>query len=119
MIDLKFPDGNVKQFEKGVSGLEVAKSIAMSLEKAGAFIKLNGKLRDIYLPIEEGGDFEIITEKSPDFLDLLRHDTAHILADAIKELYPKAQIVIGPTIENGFYYDVARDTPFTSKERLE
>jgi threonyl-tRNA synthetase len=119
MIDLKFPDGNVKQFEKGVSGLEVAKSIAMSLEKAGAFIKLNGKLRDIYLPIEEGGDFEIITEKSPDFLDLLRHDTAHILADAIKELYPKAQIVIGPTIENGFYYDVARDTPFTSKELLD
>jgi threonyl-tRNA synthetase len=116
MMELRFPDGSVKQFERGLTGQDVAKSIAISLEKAGACVKLNGKLRDIYLPIEEGGDFEIITEKSPEFLDLLRHDTAHILAEAIKELYPKAQIVIGPTIENGFYYDVARDTPFTPKE---
>jgi threonyl-tRNA synthetase len=116
MIELRFPDGNIKEFKKGITGMEVAKTIATSLEKNGVCVKLKGKLQDIYMPINESGDFEIITEKSEEFLEILRHDTAHVLADAIKTLYPDVQIVIGPVIENGFYYDVAKETPFTPED---
>ena len=116
MIELVFPDLSKRQFKAGTTGSEVALSISPSLEKAGVCVKLNGKLQDIYLPITTGGNFEIITEKSPDFLELLRHDTAHLLAEAIKIIYPDAQIVIGPNIENGFYYDVFKETPFTPSD---
>lgn len=119
MIELVFPDLSKKQFKAGTTGSEVALSISPSLEKAGVCVKLNGKLQDIYLPITTGGNFEIITEKSPDFLELLRHDTAHLLAEAIKIIYPDAQIVIGPNIENGFYYDVFKETPFTPSDLAE
>jgi threonyl-tRNA synthetase len=116
MIELKFPDGAIKEFNKGITGVEVAGTIASSLAKLGICIKLNGKLKDIYLPIMEGGDFEIITEKSPEFLEILRHDTAHLLASAVKELFPNTEVVIGPVIENGFYYDFAREKPFTADD---
>lgn len=113
MINLTFPDGSIKQFQSGVTGEEVAASIAISLRKNALAIKLDQDLQDIYLPITRDAKIEIITSKSPEGLEIIRHDTAHILAQAVKDLYPEAQITIGPVIENGFYYDIAYDQSFT------
>lgn len=116
MVELRLLNGKAIKVESGTTGLAIASTIATSLAKSGVCVKINSKLQDIYLPITEGGDFEIITEKSPEFLEILRHDTAHVLADAIKTLFPETQIVIGPAINNGFYYDCAREKPFTPSD---
>lgn len=116
MINLRFPDGQIKEFKSGITGLEVAAGISSGLAKSAVAIKVNGALIDVYLPITEDCTFEIITEKSPEFLELLRHDTAHLLAEAAKILFPEIQVVIGPSIENGFYYDFAKSTPFTPSD---
>ncbi len=113
MIDLKFPDGSVRQFENGVTGRDVAASISKSLEKKALLIKLDGQLLDLERPLECGGAVEIITREAPEALDTIRHDTAHVLAEAVQELFPGAQVTIGPNIEDGFYYDFARDEPFS------
>jgi threonyl-tRNA synthetase len=113
MIDLKFPDGSVRQFEKGRSGRDVAASISKSLEKKALLIKLDGQLLDLDRPLERGGAIEIVTREGPDALDTIRHDTAHVLAEAVQELFPGTQVTIGPNIEDGFYYDFARDEPFS------
>ena len=113
MIDLVFPDGSVRQFPEGVTGREVAASIAKSLEKRSALVKLDGKLLDLERPLTHGGKFELITRESPDALDTLRHDASHILAEAVQELFPGTQVTIGPAIEDGFYYDFARAEPFS------
>lgn len=115
-INLTLPDGKQRQCEPGVSGAEVAASISKSLEKAALAIKLNGKLFDLSTPITADAKLEIITADSPDGLEVIRHDAAHILAEAVKELYPETQVTIGPTIENGFYYDFARPTPFSTDD---
>jgi threonyl-tRNA synthetase len=116
MLELRAPNGAMMQFRQGSSGIDVAKTISQSLEKTAFCIKINGKIQDIYLPIEENGDFEIITEKSKEYQELIRHDAAHVLAQAAKELFPSLQVVIGPAIENGFYYDFAKDEPFTPED---
>jgi len=108
MVNIRLPDGAVRQFEGPVSGLDVAAAISKSLAKAALAIKVDGRLRDIYLPIEQDAAIEIVTRDSADGLDLLRHDAAHVLAEAVKELFPETQVTIGPTIENGFYYEFAR-----------
>jgi threonyl-tRNA synthetase len=113
MIDLVFPDGSVRQFEEGVTGREVAASIAKSLEKRAALIKLDGALLDVDRQLTHGGKFEIITRDAPEALDTLRHDASHIMAEAVQELFPGTQVTIGPAIEDGFYYDFARDEPFS------
>jgi threonyl-tRNA synthetase len=113
MIDLVFPDGSVRQFPEGVTGREVAASIAKSLEKRSALVKLDGKLLDLERPLSHGGKFELITRESPEALDTLRHDASHILAEAVQELFPGTQVTIGPAIEDGFYYDFARNEPFS------
>src|SRR6476469_4713022 len=113
MIDLVFPDGSVRQFPEGVTGREVAASIAKSLEKKAALVKLDGKLLDLERPLTRGGRIELITRESPEALDTLRHDASHILAEAVQELFPGTQVTIGPAIEDGFYYDFARDEPFS------
>ncbi len=113
MIDLVFPDGSVRQFPEGVTGREVAASIAKSLEKKAALVKLDGKLLDLERPLTRGGKIEIVTRDSPDALDTLRHDASHILAEAVQELFPGTQVTIGPAIEDGFYYDFARAEPFS------
>ena len=113
MIDLKFPDGSVRQFEAGVTGRDVAASISKSLEKKALLIKLDGELLDLALPLERGGAIEIVTRESPEALDTIRHDTAHILAEAVQELFPGTQVTIGPNVEDGFFYDFARDEPFS------
>ena len=113
MIDLIFPDGSKRAFEAGVTGREVAASIAPSLAKRAALVKLDGELLDVDRALEHGGKFEILTRDAPEALETIRHDVSHILAEAVQELFPGTQVTIGPAIEDGFYYDFARDEPFS------
>ncbi len=113
MISLTFPDGSKRDFKAGVTGREVAESIAKSLAKKAVAVSLDGKLRDLAEPIEAGAAIRIITRDDAEALELIRHDAAHVMAEAVQELYPGTQVTIGPVIENGFYYDFARDEPFT------
>jgi threonyl-tRNA synthetase len=113
MIDLKFPDGQDRPFEDGVTGRDVAGSISKSLEKKALLVKLDGELLDLARPLDHGGKIEIVTRDSPEALEIIRHDTAHVLAEAVQELFPDTQVTIGPNVEDGFYYDFARDTPFS------
>ena len=113
MIDLKFPDGAVRQYPDGATGKDVAQSISPSLAKKAALIKLDGQLRDLERPLDKGGAIEIVTRDSPEALETIRHDTAHVLAEAVQALFPGTQVTIGPSIEDGFYYDFARDEPFS------
>ena len=115
-LRLTLPDGNVKEFSGPVTGLDLAASIGAGLAKAALAIKIDGEMRDLMRPIEHDAKVEIITRKSPDALELIRHDTAHILAEAVQELYPDTQVTIGPNVENGFYYDFARETPFSTDD---
>jgi threonyl-tRNA synthetase len=112
-IKITLPDGAVREFALGVSGMEIAKSISISLAKVALAIKVNGELRDLSRVIESDAKIEIITPKSgADALEIIRHDAAHLMAEAVKELFPETQVTIGPAIENGFYYDFARKIPF-------
>ena len=113
MISISLPDGSSRDFEPGVSGADVAAAIGPGLAKAALAIKLDGVVIDLATPIARDAAVEIITAKSPEALDLIRHDAAHVMAEAVKELYPETQITIGPNIEDGFFYDFARSTPFT------
>ncbi len=116
-IKITFPDGAAREFSAGVSGAEIAKSISISLAKVALAIKVNGELRDLSRVIEEDAKIEIITPKSgADALEVIRHDAAHLMAEAVKELFPETQVTIGPAIENGFYYDFARKTPFALED---
>src|ERR1700678_1545133 len=113
MIDLKFPDGQSRQFADGASGRDVARSISPSLEKRALLIKLDGQLLDLDRPLPGGGAIEIISRDRPEALEVIRHDTAHVLAEAVQELFPGTQVTIGPNVEDGFYYDFARNEPFS------
>jgi threonyl-tRNA synthetase len=113
MIDLKFPDGAVRQYPDGATGKDVAQSISPSLAKKAVLVKLDGELRDLERPLDKGGAVEIVTRDSPEALETIRHDTAHVLAEAVQALFPGTQVTIGPSIEDGFYYDFARDEPFS------
>ena len=116
MIDLKFPDGAVRSFDRGTTGRAIAESLSKSLAKKAVLIKLDGTLLDLDQPLEEGGALEILTRDAPEALEVIRHDTAHILAEAVQELFPNTQVTIGPSIEDGFYYDFARDEPFSTDD---
>src|SRR5688572_6190592 len=113
MIDLIFPDGSKRSFEPGTTGKQVAASIAPSLAKRAVLIKLDGELLDVERPLEKSGKFEILGRDAPEALETIRHDVSHILAEAVQELFPGTQVTIGPAIEDGFYYDFARDEPFS------
>jgi len=113
MIDLVFPDGAHREYPDGSSGYDVAHAISPSLAKRALLIKLDGQLLDVRRPLDKGGKFEIVTRDSPEALDVIRHDTAHVLAEAVQELYPETQVTIGPNVEDGFYYDFAREEPFS------
>jgi threonyl-tRNA synthetase len=117
MLKITFPDGNFKEFNNPTTGAEIAKSISISLAKSALAIKVDGELRDLSRKIENDAKIEIITPKSGgDALEIIRHDAAHIMAEAVKELYPNTQVTIGPAIENGFYYDFSRPEPFSSDD---
>ena len=113
MIELIFPDGSRRAFDQGASGRDVAASIAKSLEKRALLVRLDGQLLDLDRPLPGGGTFEILTRESPHALEVIRHDASHVLAQAVQELFPGTQVTIGPAIEDGFYYDFARDEPFS------
>ncbi|MDB5422013.1 MAG: threonine--tRNA ligase, partial [Brevundimonas sp.] len=116
MIDLKFPDGAVRQYPADATGRDVATSISPSLAKKAALIELNGKLLDLDAPVGQSGDLRIIMRDAPEALDTLRHDASHIMAEAVQELFPGTQVTIGPAIEDGFYYDFAREEPFSTDD---
>ncbi len=107
------PDGAKKRFPEPPTGLAVAASIGPKLAKDAVAIRVDGALRDLTATIDHDAGVEILTRNSPEGLELLRHDAAHVMAEAVKELYPDTQVTIGPAIEDGFYYDFARDEPFT------
>jgi len=116
MISLQFPDGAVREYDNGMSGFDIASGISKSLAKKAVAIKLDGVLTDLNEPLEEGGTFEIVMRDDPDALELIRHDCAHVMAEAVQELFPGTQVTIGPIIENGFYYDFYRDEPFSLED---
>ena len=112
-VAITLPDGSVRQFDGPVTGAELAADIGPGLAKAALAIKLDGEVVDLSRKIEQDSAVEIITRKSDEALELIRHDAAHVMAEAVQELYPGTQVTIGPAIEHGFYYDFARDEPFT------
>jgi threonyl-tRNA synthetase len=116
MITLTFPDGAKRQAASGVSAAEVAASISRSLEKKAVAAVVNGILTDLTDPISGDATLKIVTREDPEALELIRHDAAHVLAEAVQELYPGTQVTIGPVIENGFYYDFFRNQPFTTDD---
>lgn len=117
MVAITLPDGSVREFPGPVTGLDVAKSIGAGLAKAALAIRIDGVMKDLTTTITTDCALAIVTAKDGgDALELLRHDAAHVMAEAVKELYPETQVTIGPAIENGFYYDFARPTPFTPED---
>ncbi len=116
MVALTLPDGNKRAFDGPVSGADAAAAIGRGLAKAALAIRVNGALWDLSRVIEEDAEVEIVTRDHDDALELLRHDAAHVMAEAVKELYPETQVTIGPAIEDGFYYDFARAEPFTPED---
>ena len=113
---IKLPDGKNLKFSKGVTGLEIAEKISKSLSKAALIISVDGVQKDLSYKIENDCDIKIFTSKDHEGVETIRHDTAHILAMAVQELFPGTQVTIGPVIENGFYYDFARKEPFTEDD---
>ncbi len=116
MADIKLPDGSVKSFSGPVTVAEVARSIGAGLARAALAGRVNGKLVDMSGVIDADAEVAIVTERDPEGLDILRHSSAHLLAHAVKELFPDAQVTIGPVIENGFYYDFSYKRPFTPED---
>jgi len=115
-VTITLPDGSKKEFDGPVSGMDVAASIGAGLAKAALAVVVDGAQWDLLRTIEADASIAIITRDSDEGLELLRHDCAHVLAEAVKELYPDVQVTIGPSIEDGFYYDFARETPFTPED---
>ncbi|GAD60467.1 threonine--tRNA ligase [Brevundimonas sp. BAL450] len=116
MIELKFPDGAARQYPAGVTGREVAASISPSLAKRAALVELNGAQLDLDRTLETSGDFRLLMREDPAALATIRHDAAHVMAEAVQSLFPGTQVTIGPAIEDGFYYDFARDEPFSTDD---
>lgn len=112
-IAYQLPDGAQLHFDQEATGLDIAERISKRLAKQALAVRVNGELKDVYLPVTAGAKVEIITREDDEALELIRHDAAHVMAEAVQELFPETQVTIGPTIENGFYYDFHRETPFT------
>ena len=113
---ITLPDGNNIDFPNKVTGLEVAEKISKSLATQALIMSVDGELKDLFFEINKDSSVKIFTSKDPEGLEVIRHDTAHIMAMAVQELFPGTQVTIGPVIENGFYYDFARKEPFTSDD---
>ncbi len=115
-ITLTFPDGAQRQYPSGISGREIATGISPSLAKRTVAMALDGTVADLADPITQDAKIELLNRDDPRALELIRHDAAHVLAEAVQELFPGTQVTIGPVIENGFYYDFARNEPFTPED---
>jgi|TARA_B110000467_G_C18337396_1_gene499403 threonyl-tRNA synthetase len=115
-VALTLPDGSVREYDGLVTGMTLAQDIGPGLAKAAIIIIVNGEQRDLSYEITSSANVSIITKRDEEALEIIRHDAAHILAEAVKELWPETQVTIGPAIENGFYYDFAREEPFTPED---
>ena len=113
---ITLPDGSTRSFDGAVPGTTVAAAIGPGLAKAALAMELDGKLVDLATPVEVDSSLRFVTRKDPEALELIRHDAAHVLAEAVQELFPGTQVTIGPAIEDGFYYDFARNEPFTPED---
>lgn len=116
VIVITFPDGKTRDYTSGVTGYDIADSIAKSLAKAAIAVKINGVLSDLSLPITESSTIAIVRREDAEGLEMIRHDAAHVMAEAVQKLFPGTQVTIGPTVENGFYYDFYRNQPFTTED---
>jgi threonyl-tRNA synthetase len=115
-IAITLPDGSVRHFPGAVSGADVAQAIGPGLAKAALAVKIDGVVRDLATRIERDARVAILTRESPETLEIMRHDAAHVMAEAVKELYPETQVTFGPATDTGFYYDFAREQPFTPED---
>ncbi len=115
-IVIMLPDGATRTFPRGTTGMEIAENISKSLAKAVVAVKIDGVLSDLSLPIEDNAKIALVKRDDPEGLELIRHDCAHVLAEAVQKLYPGTQVTIGPNIENGFFYDFARNEPFSTDD---
>src|SRR6476619_8070525 len=115
-IVVRLPDGNELELPAGASGADAAAAIGPGLAKAALAIRVDGELGDLSAPLPDGVEIGILTDRDPEALALIRHDAAHVMAEAVQELYPGTKVTIGPVIDNGFYYDFARDEPFTPED---
>ena len=118
MPHITLPDGKKIKFNEKINGLELAKQISKSLSRDASIMEVDGELKDLSHEIVKDSKVKIITVKDKEGLEVLRHDTAHVLAMAVQELFPKTQVTIGPVIEDGFYYDFSRKEPFTENDLL-
>jgi threonyl-tRNA synthetase len=116
MVAITLPDGSVRRFDGPVAGADIAVAIGPGLAKAALAIRVDGTLKDLSIPIDRDARIEIVTRTHPAALELLRHDCAHVLAEAVQELYPGTQITFGPATDSGFYYDFVRDEPFSTDD---
>lgn len=116
MITITLPDGATRTYDAGTTGMEIAESISKSLAKACAVIEVNGQAWDLSRPIEADASIRLIKRDDAEGLEYIRHDCAHVLAEAVQELFPGTQVTIGPNIEDGFFYDFARNEPFTTED---
>src|ERR671936_1755664 len=116
VVALTFPDGARREYPKGSTGLDIAKQISPSLAKRTVAMALDGVLADLSDPIERDAKIEFLPRDDPRALELIRHDAAHVLAEAVQTLWAGTQVTIGPVIENGFYYDFFRNEPFTPED---
>jgi threonyl-tRNA synthetase len=116
MVTLTFPDGARREFQNGISGLDIAKGISPSLAKRTIAMALDGEVMDLTDPINRDAKIEFVSRDDPRAIELIRHDAAHVMAEAVQELFPGTQVTIGPSIENGFYYDFFRNQPFTPED---
>tara|TARA_B100001996_G_C18660831_1_gene593019 strand:+ start:273 stop:2222 length:1950 start_codon:yes stop_codon:yes gene_type:complete len=115
-INITFPDGNIKEFDKGITGFQIASSISPALADQAIAIILNNQIKDISYPINQDVEISILKRSAKESLEIIRHDCAHVMAEAVQKLFPNTQVTIGPAIDNGFYYDFSRDKPFTTDD---
>lgn len=115
-IQITMPDNSIREYNCGVTGMDIANDISKSLAKASIAIRLNGELSDLSLPIDNDVSIEIVKREHEEALEMIRHDAAHVMAEAVQNLFPGTQVTIGPSIENGFYYDFARNEPFSTDD---
>jgi len=116
MPNITLPDGKKINFKNSVTGLEIVEKISKSLSKQALIMNVDGELKDLSFKILKDSSVKIITSKDKEGLDAIRHDTTHIMAMAVQEIFPGTKIAIGPAIENGFYYDFSRKEPFTPED---
>ena len=116
MVAITLKDGSVRRFDGPVEGTEIARAIGPGLAKAALAIMVDGEMKDLAHRLDRDAKVEIVTREDPRALELLRHDAAHVMAEAVQELYPGTQVTFGPATETGFYYDFARAEPFAPED---